>query len=84
MLRNRACRAKIASGKLVADFSLPRFDVVKAEVVATAMACDASITATGKRRQRAIDGRTTRHQGYGLSQSGRAMTECIFGCSDRI
>jgi hypothetical protein len=48
------------------------------------MACDASITATGKRRQRAIDGRTTRHQGYGLSQSGRAMTECIFGCSDRI
>jgi hypothetical protein len=52
--------------------------------VATAMACDASITATGKRRQRAIDGRTTRHQGYGLSQSCRAMTECMFGCSDRI
>jgi hypothetical protein len=48
------------------------------------MACDASITATGKRRQRTIDGRTTRHQGYGLSQSCRAMTECIFGCSDRI
>ena len=38
-----------------------------------------SITATGKRRQSAIDGRTTRHQGYGLSQSCRAMTECIFG-----
>jgi hypothetical protein len=48
------------------------------------MACDASITATGKRRKRAIDGRTTRHQGYGLSQSCRAMIECIFGCSDRI
>jgi hypothetical protein len=31
-----------------------------------------SITATGKRRQ-------TRHQGYGLSQSCRAMIECIFG-----
>jgi hypothetical protein len=27
------------------------------------------ITAAGKRRQSAIDGRTTRHQGYGLSQS---------------
>jgi Transposase DDE domain len=38
-----------------------------------------SITATGKRRQSAIDGRTTRHQGYGLSQSCRAMTERIFG-----
>jgi hypothetical protein len=38
-----------------------------------------SITATGKRRQSAIDGRTTRHKGYGLSQSYRAMIECIFG-----
>src|SRR5712672_3753194 len=38
-----------------------------------------SITSTGKRRQSAIDGRTTRHQGYGISQSCRAMTECIFG-----
>ena len=38
-----------------------------------------SITATGKRRQSAIDGRTTRHQGYGISQSCRAMTGCIFG-----
>jgi hypothetical protein len=38
-----------------------------------------SITATGKRRHSAIDGRTTRHDGYGLSQSCRAMIECIFG-----
>ena len=30
-------------------------------------------------RHSAIDGRTTRHQGYGMSQSCRAMTECIFG-----
>ena len=30
-------------------------------------------------RQSAIDGRTTRHQGYGMSQSPRAMIECIFG-----
>ena len=38
-----------------------------------------SVTSTGKRRQSAIDGRTTRHEGYGISQSRRAMTECIFG-----
>jgi transposase len=38
-----------------------------------------TITATGKRRRSAIDGRTTRHEGYGMSQSRRAMTECIFG-----
>lgn len=36
-------------------------------------------TKTGKNRQSAIDERTTRHQGYGMSQSCRAMIECIFG-----
>ena len=30
-------------------------------------------------RHSAIDGRTTRHEGYGMSQSRRAMIECIFG-----
>jgi hypothetical protein len=38
-----------------------------------------SITSTGKRRYSAVDGRTTRHEGYGMSQSRRAMIECIFG-----
>ena len=38
-----------------------------------------SPTKTGKRRKSAIDGRTTRHEGYGMSQSCRAMIECIFG-----
>ena len=36
-------------------------------------------TKTGKCRRSAIDGRTTRHDGYGMSQSRRAMIECIFG-----
>ena len=43
------------------------------------MAQNDSITSTGKRRQSAVDGRTTRHEGYGMSQPCRAMTECIFG-----
>jgi transposase len=38
-----------------------------------------SPTKTGKRRQSAIDGRTTRHPGYRMSQSRRTMIECIFG-----
>lgn len=38
-----------------------------------------AVTSTGKRRRSAIDGRTTHHQGYGISQSRRAMIECIFG-----
>ena len=38
-----------------------------------------SVTKTGKRRRSAIDRRTTRHAGYGMSQSRRPMIECIFG-----
>jgi len=38
-----------------------------------------AVSKTGKKRQSAIDGRTTRHDGYGMSQSRRAMIECIFG-----
>jgi transposase len=36
-------------------------------------------TKTGKRRTSAIDARTTRHDGYGMSQTRRKMIECIFG-----
>jgi transposase len=36
-------------------------------------------TKTGKRRKSAIDARTIRHVGYAMSQSRRAMIECIFG-----
>lgn len=37
------------------------------------------VTKTGKQRRSAIDERTTRHDGYGMSQTRRAMIECIFG-----
>ncbi len=36
-------------------------------------------TKTGRRRRSAIDGRTTRHAGYRMSQTRRAMIECIPG-----
>jgi transposase len=36
-------------------------------------------TASPRGRQSAIDARTTRHRGYDMSQSRRAMVECIFG-----
>jgi len=36
-------------------------------------------TKTGNRRTSAIDDRTTRHDGYGMSQTRRKMIECIFG-----
>ena len=37
------------------------------------------VSKTGRRRKSAIDSRTTRHPGYGMSQTRRAMVECIFG-----
>jgi transposase len=37
------------------------------------------VTKTGKQRKSAIDARTTRHDGYGMSQTRRAMIECVFG-----
>ncbi|TWA99019.1 hypothetical protein FBZ96_105699 [Bradyrhizobium stylosanthis] len=38
-----------------------------------------AVTKTGRNRNSAIDQRTTRHPGYGMLQSRRAMVECIFG-----
>lgn len=38
-----------------------------------------AVTKTGKKRRSAIDRRTTRHDGYGMSQTRRPMIECIFG-----
>jgi transposase len=38
-----------------------------------------SPTKTGKLRRSAIDGRTSRHESYGLSQRRRKIIECIFG-----
>jgi hypothetical protein len=38
-----------------------------------------ALTKTGRRRTSAIDKRTTRHVGYRISPSCRAMVECIFG-----
>ena len=36
-------------------------------------------TKTGKARSSAIDARTKRHAGYGMSQTRRKMIGCIFG-----
>ena len=38
-----------------------------------------AVTKAGWRRKSAIDARTTRHEGYGMSQTRRKLTECIFG-----
>ncbi len=42
-------------------------------------AIDGHVTKTGKRRKTRIDGRTTRHAGYRVSQRVRKRIEEIFG-----
>jgi hypothetical protein len=41
-------------------------------------------TKTGKARSSAIDARTTRHAGYGMSQTRRKMIGCIFGWGKKM
>jgi transposase len=43
------------------------------------IAIDGHLTKTGKRRKTAIDGRTTRHAGYAISQCCRKRIEEVFG-----
>ncbi len=75
-------KAKAASGRITVGED-KAYDV--AEHVARLRAMNitphvAQYNSTGTRgRQSAIDRRTTRHEGYPISQSCRAMIECIFG-----
>jgi hypothetical protein len=43
------------------------------------IAVNAYVMKTGQARKTSIDGRTTRHKGYSLSQGKRKMIECMFG-----
>lgn len=43
------------------------------------IAIQGHVTKTGKRRKTRIDARTTRHEGYGISQRKRKLIEEIFG-----
>jgi hypothetical protein len=43
------------------------------------IAQDSHLTKTGKHRRSAIDGRTTRHAGYEISQRVRKRIEEVFG-----
>jgi len=81
MLKAKAKEAshRITVGEDKAYDSADHVAKLRAIKVTPHVAQNDSITSTGKRRHSAIGGRTTRHEGYGMSQSRRAMTECIFG-----
>src|SRR6185369_6222394 len=75
----KAAGHRITVGEDKAYDSTDHVRKLRAIKVTPHVAQNDAITATGKRRRSALDRRTTRHEGYGMSQSRRAMIECIFG-----
>ncbi len=80
MLKRKARhRRRIRVGEDKAYDTSDHVAALRAMNITPHVAQNDSPTKTGKRRRSAIDGRTTRHVGYRISQSCRAMAECIFG-----
>lgn len=52
---------------------------LRAKNITPHIAVNDYVTKTGRVRKTSIDGRTTRHKGYTLSQGKRKMIECMFG-----
>ena len=78
-LKRRLGRRRITVGEDKAYDAADHVAALRDIGVTPHVARNDATTKTGKRRHSAIDGRTTRHRGYGMSQSRRAMIECIFG-----
>ena len=70
---------RITAGEDKAYDSAEHVATLRAPGVTPHVARNDAVTKTGKRRRSAVDGRTTRHPGYRISQARRAMLECIYG-----
>jgi transposase len=77
--KRKAIGCRITAGADKAYDTRDHVATLRAVDVTPHVAQNKSPTKTGKLRRSAIDGRTTRHAGYGLSQQRRKMIECIFG-----
>ena len=77
--KRRAIGHRITAAADKAYDTSDHVETLRAIDVTPHVAQNQSQTKTGKLRRSAIDGRTTRHAGYGLSQKRRKMIECIFG-----
>jgi hypothetical protein len=75
----RAIGRRITVGEDKAYDSADHVARLRAINVTPHVAQNNGLTKTGRLRRSAIDARTTRHAGYGMSQSRRPMSECIFG-----
>ena len=81
MLKAQAKRSgcRITAGEDKAYDTRDHVDALRKSNVTPHVAQNNARTKTGKTRKSAIDRRTTGHRGYAMSQSRRAMIECIFG-----
>jgi transposase len=77
--RRKAAGHRITAGEDKAYDTADHVANLRAINVTPHVTQNQAVTKTGKTRNSAIDERTTRHSGYGMSQSRRAMIECIFG-----
>ena len=77
--RSKAAGRRITAGEDKAYDTADHVNNLRAINVTPHVTQNNGVTKTGKTRKSAIDNRTVRHQGYGMSQSRRAMIECIFG-----
>jgi hypothetical protein len=75
--RSKAASQRITAGEDKAYDTADR--VANLRAINVTPHVNKAVTKTGKTRNSAIDERTTRHPGYGMSRSRRAMIECIFG-----
>jgi transposase len=77
--RRRPGRRRITLGADKGFDVTPFVETLRARKVTPHIAINDHLTTTGKRRKTAIDGRTTRHPGYAVSQRKRKRIEEVFG-----
>jgi hypothetical protein len=73
--KSKAAGRRITAGEDKAYDTADHVANLRAKNVTPHVTQNDSLTKTGQRRKSAIDARTTRHQGYGMSQTRRAMIE---------
>ena len=77
--KRKQARHRISAGADKAYDTKDHVAALRKAGITPHVAQNESVTMTGKKRTSAIDGRTTRHVGYALSQTRRKVIECIFG-----
>ncbi|MFB9266017.1 hypothetical protein ACFFWD_23155 [Bradyrhizobium erythrophlei] len=76
--RRKAAGHRITAGEDKAYDTADHLANLRAIGVTPHVTQNQAVTKTGKTRTSAIDERTTRHQGYGMSRSRRAIVELHF------